>query len=102
MREIKLNCDWNFPDYMTVSETESGMAVIDIDEEQQQCRAIFGQEKATQLRDWLNEFLGDPSKKSASSEMYDMLASIENDDNKIPAWLWDKIQATLAKARGES
>jgi hypothetical protein len=39
---------------------------------------------------------------AAAPEMYDMLASIENDDNKIPAWLWDKIQATLAKARGES
>jgi len=39
---------------------------------------------------------------AAAPEMYDMLATIENDDNKIPAWLWDKIQATLAKARGES
>ena len=34
-------------------------------------------------------------------EMYEMLNSIENDANQIPPFLWDKIQAVLAKARGE-
>lgn len=34
--------------------------------------------------------------------MYDMLATIENDDGKIPDWLWSRIQDTLARARGES
>lgn len=38
---------------------------------------------------------------AAAPEMYDLLTSIENDADQVPAWLWDKIQLTLAKARGE-
>ena len=38
---------------------------------------------------------------AAAPEMYDLLNSIENDDGKIPAFLWDKIQSALAKARGD-
>ncbi len=38
---------------------------------------------------------------AAAPEMYEMLATIENDSGQVPAWLWDKIQSTLAKARGE-
>lgn len=38
---------------------------------------------------------------AAAPELYDMLASIENDAGEIPKDFWDKIQATLAKARGE-
>lgn len=38
----------------------------------------------------------------AAPEMYDMLATIENDIGQVPEWLWDKIQSTLAKARGEA
>jgi len=38
---------------------------------------------------------------AAAPDMYDALASIENDGKQVPAWLWDKIQDTLAKARGE-
>ncbi len=38
---------------------------------------------------------------AAAPEMYDVLSTIENDDGIIPEWLWDKIQTTLAKARGE-
>ena len=38
---------------------------------------------------------------AAAPEMYDMLHSIENDADQIPTFLWDKIQAVLAKARGE-
>lgn len=38
---------------------------------------------------------------AAAPEMYELLATIENDENKVPQWLWNKIQATLAKARGE-
>ena len=38
---------------------------------------------------------------AVAPEMYDLLATIENDDNQVPQWLWGKIQATLAKARGE-
>ena len=39
---------------------------------------------------------------AAAPEMYDMLATIENDAGQVPDWLWDQIQATLAKARGEA
>lgn len=38
---------------------------------------------------------------AAAPDMYDVLSTIENDDGTIPEWLWDKIQITLAKARGE-
>jgi hypothetical protein len=38
---------------------------------------------------------------AAAPEMYDLLSTIENDDNQVPVWLWDKIQLTLTKARGE-
>jgi hypothetical protein len=38
---------------------------------------------------------------AAAPEMYDLLASIENDAQQVPAWLWGKIQNVLAKARGE-
>lgn len=38
---------------------------------------------------------------AVAPEMYDMLDSIENDGEQVPQWLWDKIQLTLAKARGE-
>jgi hypothetical protein len=40
-------------------------------------------------------------KYKAANEMYEILQSIENDSNQIPPFLWDKIQAVLAKARGE-
>lgn len=39
---------------------------------------------------------------NAFPEMYDVLDSIENDDGKVPGFLWDRIQAVLAKARGET
>jgi|DEB0MinimDraft_3_1074331.scaffolds.fasta_scaffold63928_1 hypothetical protein len=38
---------------------------------------------------------------AAAPDLYDMLKTIENDDGIVPGWLWDRIQATLAKARGE-
>ena len=38
---------------------------------------------------------------AAAPDMYDLLSTIENDDEAIPEWLWDKIQLVLAKARGE-
>lgn len=38
---------------------------------------------------------------AAAPEMYDLLSTIENDSNQVPEWLWQKIQKTLAKARGE-
>ncbi|AUG84937.1 hypothetical protein MAELSTROM_17 [Pseudoalteromonas phage Maelstrom] len=57
-----------------------------------------------------NSFDGDISTANAANkalikaapDMYDMLATIENDIGQVPAWLWDKIQLTLAKARGEA
>ena len=38
---------------------------------------------------------------SCAPEMYDLLDSIENDNNQVPEFLWEKIQSVLAKARGE-
>jgi len=38
---------------------------------------------------------------AAAPEMYDLLSTIENDNEQVPEWLWNKIQETLAKARGE-
>jgi len=39
---------------------------------------------------------------AAAPEMYDLLDTIENDAGQVPQWLWDRIQTTLAKARGEA
>jgi hypothetical protein len=38
---------------------------------------------------------------AVAPEMYDVLASIENDGGQVPEWLWNRIQEVLAKARGE-
>lgn len=35
---------------------------------------------------------------AASPDMLDMLKTIENDSNQVPDWLWNKIQAVIAKA----
>lgn len=45
MKDLILNCDWYQPDFMTVSETDTGRVVIDIEEEQQQCRVVLGKKK---------------------------------------------------------
>lgn len=37
---------------------------------------------------------------AAAPELLDMLKTIENDGKQVPAWLWDRIQATIAKAEG--
>ncbi len=39
---------------------------------------------------------------AAAPELYEALASIENDDGSIPQAIWDMRNAALAKARGES
>jgi hypothetical protein len=38
---------------------------------------------------------------AAAPDLYDALATIENDAGHVPGWLWEKIQAALRKARGE-
>lgn len=38
---------------------------------------------------------------AAAPALYDFIATLENDDGKIPDWLWTKRDALLAKARGE-
>jgi hypothetical protein len=38
---------------------------------------------------------------AAAPEMYELLDSIENDNNQLPKWLFKKIKVTLAKARGD-
>ncbi len=37
-----------------------------------------------------------------AQELYEALASIENDDGSIPKAIWDMRNAALAKARDES
>jgi hypothetical protein len=39
---------------------------------------------------------------TAAPDLYDFIATLENDDGKIPDWLWAKREALLAKARGEA
>jgi hypothetical protein len=34
------------------------------------------------------------------TELMDVLETIENDDGKIPDWLWARIRAVIAKAKG--
>ncbi len=38
---------------------------------------------------------------AAAPAMLELVESIENDDGKIPQWLWDRIQAVVKKAKGE-
>lgn len=35
---------------------------------------------------------------AAAPEMLDLLKTIENDGQQVPAWLWERIQAVIAKA----
>lgn len=35
---------------------------------------------------------------AAAPEMLEMLSSIENDENQVPKFLWDKIQLIIKKA----
>ena len=35
---------------------------------------------------------------ACAPEMFSLLSELENDDNSIPKWLWDKIQNVLIKA----
>ena len=42
------------------------------------------------------------SKHAAAPELYEALASIENDNGTIPEAIWNMRNSALAKARGES
>lgn len=39
---------------------------------------------------------------AAAPDMYEVLATLENDDGSIPEFVWEMRNAALAKARGES
>lgn len=39
---------------------------------------------------------------AAAPALYDFVATLENDDGKIPAWLWAQRETLLARARGET
>jgi hypothetical protein len=39
---------------------------------------------------------------AAAPELLEVLQTIENDGKQVPAWLWDRIQAAVFKATGES
>ncbi len=34
----------------------------------------------------------------AAPEMFEVLQTIENDNNQVPEWLWNKIKAVIKKA----
>ena len=36
----------------------------------------------------------------AAPDMLEVLKTIENDGKQVPPWLWDRIQAAIAKAEG--
>jgi hypothetical protein len=38
---------------------------------------------------------------AAAPDLLDLLKTIENDAGQVPGWLWDRIQAAIAKAEGE-
>ena len=48
------------------------------------------------------ERLANMTLQEAAPDLYEALASIENDDGRIPQAIWDMRNAALAKARGES
>lgn len=50
---------------------------------------------------WADNAMADAHLIGAAPELYDFIATLENDDGAIPAWLWEKRNALLAKARGE-
>ena len=56
---------------------------------------------STYYPDMFEDDEGEWVKAEIAVEMYDMLASIENDNGQVPDWLWNKIQSVLQKARGE-
>lgn len=39
---------------------------------------------------------------AAAPEMYELLRSIENDDNSVPDWLWQRISEVVDKAEGRT
>lgn len=59
MRELNLVCDWNGNDKMIATSTNPECAVIGVYGDDQLAEILFHREKAKQLRDWLNEFLGE-------------------------------------------
>lgn len=60
MKELHLICDFNDNDSITINENgDSDKVIIDVIENEEMSRAFLGKEKAAQLRDWLNEFLGE-------------------------------------------
>jgi len=69
--------------YCAVKQVSTGIVVADM-------RTVNGNYKAS-----------DAHLIKTAPEMYDLLMTIENDSDQVPAWLWNKIQLTLKKARGE-
>lgn len=47
------------------------------------------------------EWLANAHIITTAPDMLDMLKTIENDGNQVPAWLWDRIQQVIAKAEGK-
>lgn len=52
-------------------------------------------------RSYMNPDSPDARLIAAAPEMLDMLKTIENDGKQVPPWLWEKIQAVIAKAEAK-
>lgn len=70
---------------------------VSIESEKGQLISIVKVHKST-----LAEHTANANLIKASPKMYDILSSIENDNGQVPKFLWDKIQAVLTEARGET
>lgn len=59
MKDLDLICDFTKTDGATFSKADDGNLIIEIGEACDIAVVIYKKEKVNQLRDWLNEFLGE-------------------------------------------
>lgn len=60
MKDLEFSCDKYLDDSFTASKCKTGELFMSISESESSCGVILSKTKAAQLRDWLNEFLGEP------------------------------------------
>ena len=90
---------WN----MVVSDKRglySEIAATDVDDRGRSIRCVVAYTAWTP-KAWGNA-LSNAHLITAAPDMYEALISIENDDGRIPAEIWEMRQAALKKAKGES
>lgn len=59
MKDLDLICDFTKSDSATFSKADDGNLIIEAGESCGMAIVIYKKEKVKQLRDWLNEFLGE-------------------------------------------